>query len=55
MLSDETGLVMFVCVGTSAIVERATDGLAGVFGHPPGVLFVSKVEVMRSHYFGATL
>lgn len=53
VFSDETGLVMFVGVGTAAIVARATDSLAGVFEHRPGVLFVSQVEVMRSNYFGA--
>ncbi|MDQ2891472.1 MAG: hypothetical protein M3R64_00055 [Pseudomonadota bacterium] len=53
IFSDETGLVMFVGVGTHAVISVATSGLADIFEHRPGVVFLSQVEVMRSGYFGS--
>ena len=51
IFSDQSGLVMFVGVGSSAVIGAAAQALAGLFQTKSGVAFLSSCEVMRSAYF----
>lgn len=53
IFNDLTGLVMFVGVAGTEVIDEVAIGLARLFESRPGVTFLSDVDVMRSDYFVA--
>ena len=51
MFNDQSGLLMFIGVSSPDIIAEVAKAMGALFERMPGVMFLSDVEVLRSHYF----
>jgi nitrogen regulatory protein PII len=49
--NDHASVVMFMAVGTDAVIKRVAAGLKPLFEKGSGVMFISDTEVVRLEHF----
>ena len=52
--NDRASVVMFMAVGTEAVIRKVASGLKPLFEKGSGVMFISDTQVVRlEHFVGA--
>lgn len=49
--NDQASVVMFMAVGTEAVIRKVASGLKPLFEKGSGVMFISDTEVVRLEHF----
>jgi nitrogen regulatory protein PII len=52
--NDQASIVMFMAVGSEAVIRKVASGLKPLFAHGTGVMFVSDTHVVRLDHFVGT-
>ena len=54
LYNDQASVVMFIAVGSEAVIRRVAAGLKPIFEKQSGVMFISDTHVVRlEHFVGA--
>jgi nitrogen regulatory protein PII len=51
LYNDQASVVMFLAVGSEAVIRRVAAGLKPVFEKGSGVMFISDTQVVRLEHF----
>jgi nitrogen regulatory protein PII len=49
--NDQASVMMFMAVGTEAVIRKVASGLKPLFEKGSGVMFISDTEVVRLEHF----